>query len=682
MVRLLVVLAWLAALVGPALAQDDPLVVTSCGTVPAGIYVPGATGRVTVDINGNTCGSSTASVSIAGFTPNGSFSTPLSVSNSSANVALPSGAVALVQNVGANNAYVVLETGTGTSATTSDILVPAGGALAFTVGANDHLAAITSSSTTTLNIAGGSGIFSGIGGTSSSGGGGGTSSNFAATFPAAGTAIGVKAGANMVNLTADGSNNLNVDIAAGAVTANAGTNLNTSALALEGGGNLATTATNTGTIAGAITAGVNQVNLKQVNGIPTSTGAGATGTGTQRVGVAQDTTTIAGSAPGTAGSASTNVVTVQGIASGTNLAVSQATASALNATVVGSGTAGTPAGGVLTVQGSASGTALPVSAASLPLPTNAAQETGGNLATIATNTGTTATNTGTTATNTGTIAGAVTSSVMQVNTKQVNGVTTLAGAGAVGTGAQRVAVGQDTTTIAGSAPGTAGSASTNVLTVQGIASGTNIPVSQATAANLNATVVGAGTAGSASGGVLTVQGSASGTAIPVSLGSTPLPTGAATAANQTNVQGSVGAGTAPADMNVDGQVYNSTAPGPSNGQSLALQSDAKGNLRTGNPAITAAAATATTIVTGGTAVTTITGPVNGCIINNPLTATGQGVATAESLFINFVGAATTTEGGNVFALQPGQPFTCPGGFTGNISADAATSSHKFSAVVW
>lgn len=85
--------------------------------------------------------------------------------------------------------------------------------------------------------------------------------------------------------------------------------------------------------------------------------------------------------------------------------------------------------------------------------TNYANETGGNLATI---------------------AGAVSSSVVQSNTKQVNGVTTLAGAGAVGTGAQRIAVGQDVTTIAGSAPGTAGSASSNVLTIQGITSMTPI----------------------------------------------------------------------------------------------------------------------------------------------------------------------------------------------------------------
>jgi hypothetical protein len=110
------------------------------------------------------------------------------------------------------------------------------------------------------------------------------------------------------------------------VTANAGTNLNTSLLALETGGNLATTATNTGTIAGAVTSSVMQENLKQVNGVTTLTGAGATGTGSQRHTVAQDTTTIAGSAPGTAGSASANVMTVQGIASMTPFLVNPGTA--------------------------------------------------------------------------------------------------------------------------------------------------------------------------------------------------------------------------------------------------------------------------------------------------------------------------------------------------------------------
>ncbi|OWK42214.1 beta strand repeat-containing protein [Fimbriiglobus ruber] len=42
--------------------------------------------------------------------------------------------------------------------------------------------------------------------------GGGTSSNFASAFPSAGTAIGAKNGSTMVNLTADGSGNLNVNL--------------------------------------------------------------------------------------------------------------------------------------------------------------------------------------------------------------------------------------------------------------------------------------------------------------------------------------------------------------------------------------------------------------------------------------------------------------------------------------
>src|SRR5579859_648027 len=80
---------------------------------------------------------------------------------------------------------------------------------------------------------------------------GGTSSSFSAAYPATGTAIGAKSGSNMVFLGADIANNLNVDLqtalptgtnSIGQVTANAGTNLNTSTLALETGGNLATIA--------------------------------------------------------------------------------------------------------------------------------------------------------------------------------------------------------------------------------------------------------------------------------------------------------------------------------------------------------------------------------------------------------------------------------------------------------
>lgn len=68
-------------------------------------------------------------------------------------------------------------------------------------------------------------------------------------------------------------------------------------------------------VSGSVTIAPNSsVNLAQVNGVTTLTGAGASGTGAQRVTVSQDTTTIAGSAPGTAGSASTNVISIQGVA--------------------------------------------------------------------------------------------------------------------------------------------------------------------------------------------------------------------------------------------------------------------------------------------------------------------------------------------------------------------------------
>jgi hypothetical protein len=93
--------------------------------------------------------------------------------------------------------------------------------------------------------------------TTGGGGGGGTSSNFGSAFPAAGTALGaIGSTGNMTGLTLTAAGNLKVDGSSvtqpvsgtfwqatqpvsGTVTANAGTNLNTSTLALETGGNLA-----------------------------------------------------------------------------------------------------------------------------------------------------------------------------------------------------------------------------------------------------------------------------------------------------------------------------------------------------------------------------------------------------------------------------------------------------------
>jgi hypothetical protein len=80
---------------------------------------------------------------------------------------------------------------------------------------------------------------------------GGTASTFSSAFPSSGTAMGAKNGPNMVPVMADAAGNLQVNLqtalpagtnSIGSVTANAGTNLNTSALALETGGNLAAVA--------------------------------------------------------------------------------------------------------------------------------------------------------------------------------------------------------------------------------------------------------------------------------------------------------------------------------------------------------------------------------------------------------------------------------------------------------
>lgn len=94
-----------------------------------------------------------------------------------------------------------------------------------------------------------------------------------------------------------------------------------------------------------------------------STGQTATLQFTAAQNVKNDITTIAGTAPTTAG-----FIDIKG-ADG-NIFVRQATASNLNAAVVGTGTAGTPAGNILTVQGVAAMTKLLVTPDSVALPAN------------------------------------------------------------------------------------------------------------------------------------------------------------------------------------------------------------------------------------------------------------------------------------------------------------------------
>lgn len=105
-------------------------------------------------------------------------------------------------------------------------------------------------------------------------------------------------------------------------------------------------------------------------------------------------------------------------------------------------------------------------------------------------------------------------------------------------------------------------------------------------------------------------------------------------------------------------------------------------VATSPAATTPAAGTASAIVTGGAATTLVTGPVKGCYIVNPLTATEQNIAAAEVAQINAVTTAVATGRGTNATLQPGQSFSCVPGQTTNVSAIAATTAHAFTVVVW
>jgi hypothetical protein len=164
-----------------------------------------------------------ATATIGGGFTDAATGTPISVTTGGVTGTLPAGSVVVATNVGATNgAYCKL----GASATTSDqYLSPNGGWFAFTAGANTQLTCITSSSTTTVNMTGGSGLPTGTGG-----GGGGSGSSGAVFGPTAngspaanppvllgGTANGTATG-NVGNLKVDSAGTAYIDaVASGAL---------------------------------------------------------------------------------------------------------------------------------------------------------------------------------------------------------------------------------------------------------------------------------------------------------------------------------------------------------------------------------------------------------------------------------------------------------------------------------
>ena len=351
--------------------------------------------------------------SLGGFQPSGTYTTPLSVSSTSSNTAISgSDPVQMITNVGSVTAYVNLGTSAAVVATTSDIPISAGASVPLTVGSNTYLAAITASSTTTLNIAGGTGLLTGIAGSPSVSG-----SNPAAG--STGSAVPASASYSAVNVagTLRGQTGVNPSGSVYAAQFDVASIGGTTVSASSGVLNVSSVLTAGTALIGKV--GIDQTTPGSTNAVDATNfpatvdaGAGNSSSSTVRVVVATNQAAVAISAAslplptgaataakqpalGTAGSASSDVLTIQGITSMTPLSVSQSgtwtvgisasqsiavtqgTASSLNATVVGTGT--------FAVQAAQSGTwNITNVSGTVSLPTGAATAANQILATAAT----------------------------------------------------------------------------------------------------------------------------------------------------------------------------------------------------------------------------------------------------------------------------------------------------------
>jgi hypothetical protein len=331
------------------------------------------------------------------------------------------------------------------------------------------------------------------------------------------------------------------------VTANAGTNLNTSLLALESGGNLAT-------LAGGVTSSKYQVNVAQINGVAPTMGNGVSGTGVQRVTIASDSTgqvTLASGANTIGALTANQTVNIAQVAGGntsnagqtgamqvggavaTNNNVSSATNPLL---IAGSDYGGTPK--VQSLKVDSSGNAQ-VAITNTPTVT-ANIGTSGSLALDATVAKLNVAQAAALGSNTGPmIQGSVTTNAPSYSTGNINPLS-LDTAGLL-----RISI-KDTP------------ANTNNLNVALAASSATVTV---TAANLqtNLNQIAGSAISTAASGVqkVGIVGNAG-----------------------ASVDSAIGAGTAPTNAVVTGAVYNSSAPAPTNGQAMALQVDQAGNIRT------------------------------------------------------------------------------------------------------
>lgn len=91
------------------------------------------------------------------------------------------------------------------------------------------------------------------------------------------------------------------------------------------------------------------------------------------------------------------------------------------------------------------------------------------------------------------------------------------------------------------------------------------------------------------------------------------------------------------------------------------------------------------IAVGGTAVVVAAAAPNGGYIQNPVSANDQGLANTENLYVSPVAAPGSVDGdgnGTTFVLPPGGIWNLIPGQTTVTWANAASSGHQFSIVVF
>ena len=156
----------------PAKAQGQTRVYSSCGGASWTSNDLGRPFQLLPD--GRLCISGTISASLAGFAPNGNYTTLTATAASSASTALPGGSDVAFQNLSSVDVSCVITAGAST-ATTNKIIVRAGATVFLTVGSATTAACInqTGSASNVVALMGGSGLGTNFGGGGGGGGGGG-----------------------------------------------------------------------------------------------------------------------------------------------------------------------------------------------------------------------------------------------------------------------------------------------------------------------------------------------------------------------------------------------------------------------------------------------------------------------------------------------------------------------------